>query len=58
MIMIFRVQDLKLDGTAPTLLYGYGGFDISLQPYFSESRIVFMQLYNGIIAVPNIRGGG
>jgi len=57
-LMEFAMQDIQLDGTAPTLLYGYGGFDISLQPGFSESRMAFIQLFNGVVAIPNIRGGG
>jgi prolyl oligopeptidase len=50
-------KGLKLDGKNPTLLYGYGGFDISLTPSFSPSNIVWMEI-GGILAVPNLRGGG
>ncbi len=47
----------KMDGSAPTLLYGYGGFNVSLTPGFSIQRSVFLE-YGGIYAVANIRGGG
>jgi prolyl oligopeptidase len=47
----------KLDGTNPTLLYGYGGFNISLLPQFAVTRTVLLEK-GGILAVPNLRGGG
>ncbi len=50
-------KGLKLDGSHPTLLYAYGGFNISLQPTFSTSTIAWLEL-GGIYAVPNLRGGG
>jgi prolyl oligopeptidase len=39
-------------------LYGYGGFNISIQPTFSVSGIVFVDTFDGILAYPNLRGGG
>lgn len=42
----------------PTILYGYGGFGISITPFFSVSRLLFMNDMNGIFAVASIRGGG
>ena len=56
-MIITHKKGLKMDGSNPTLLYGYGGFNISLTPGFSTSNIVFLQ-QGGIYAVPNIRGGG
>ncbi len=50
-------RGLRLDGRNPTLLYGYGGFDISLTPAFSVSTAVWMEM-GGVYAVPNLRGGG
>ena len=50
-------KDLKKDGTNPTFLYAYGGFNISLMPRFSVSRLVLLE--NGFVfAMPNLRGGG
>lgn len=50
-------KDLDLNKTAPVLLYGYGGFNISLTPAFSPANLLWMEL-GGIYAVPNLRGGG
>ena len=56
-MFISHRKDLKPDGKTPTLLYGYGGFNISLTPWFSVSRLVWMEA-GGIYAVANLRGGG
>ncbi len=50
-------KGIKLDGTNPTLLYGYGGFSISLTPGFSIARLGWLEM-GGIYAMPNLRGGG
>ena len=55
-MFITRKKGVKLDGSNPTILYGYGGFNISQTPGFSVSRIVWMEM-GGIYAVANIRGG-
>jgi len=49
-------KGLKLDGRNPTLLYGYGGFSVSLTPAFSISHLVWMEM-GGVYAQPNLRGG-
>ncbi len=56
MIITYK-KGMKLDGKNPVLLYGYGGFNVSLTPSFSVSNLVFMK-HGGIYAVANIRGGG
>ncbi len=50
-------KGLKLDGRNPTLLYAYGGFNISLMPEFSAARLLWMEM-GGVYAQPNLRGGG
>ncbi len=54
---ITYAKGTPLDGSAPAMLYGYGGFDISLRPRFSSVVAAWLDL-GGIYAVPNIRGGG
>ena len=56
MIITYK-KGLQLNGTNPTILYGYGGFNISLTPSFSIANVVWME-QGGIYAVPNLRGGG
>jgi prolyl oligopeptidase len=56
-MMINYKKGTKLNGKNPTILYSYGGFNISLQPAFSVVNAIWME-NGGIYAVPNIRGGG
>ena len=56
-MFITHKKGLKLDGKNPTLLYGYGGFNISLTPGFSVANLAWMEM-GGVYAVPNLRGGG
>lgn len=56
-MMISYKKGLKKDGKNPTILYSYGGFNISLTPAFSVANAVWMN-NGGVYAVPNIRGGG
>jgi prolyl oligopeptidase len=56
-MFIASKKGLKRDGSSPTLLYGYGGFNIPLTPAFSVSNLVWMEM-GGVYAVANIRGGG
>lgn len=56
-MIITHKKGLELDGKNPTILYGYGGFNISLNPSFSITNAVWME-QGGIYAVPNLRGGG
>ncbi len=56
-MIITHKKGLELNGKNPTILYGYGGFNISLNPAFSIGMAVWME-QGGIYAVPNLRGGG
>lgn len=56
-MFITHKRGLKMDGSNPTYLYGYGGFDIPITPRFRVQNVVWMEL-GGIYAVANIRGGG
>ncbi|XP_038208448.1 prolyl endopeptidase [Zerene cesonia] len=57
-MFIVHKKGIALDGNNPALVYGYGGFNINVQPSFSVTRLVFMQHMGGVLAIPNIRGGG
>lgn len=54
---IVHKKGIELNGKNPTMLYGYGGFNISLNPSFNTSRIVWLE-NGGVYAQPNLRGGG
>ena len=56
-MFISHHKDLQPDGKTPTMLYGYGGFNISQTPSFSITRLAWMEM-GGIFAVANLRGGG
>ncbi len=56
-MIITHKKGIELNGKNPTILYGYGGFNISLTPSFSITNAVWME-QGGIYAVPNLRGGG
>ena len=56
-MIITHKKGIKLNGKNPTILYGYGGFNISLTPSFRITNAVWME-QGGIYAVPNLRGGG
>lgn len=56
-MFIVHKKGLELNGKNPTLLYGYGGFNVSLTPHFSISNLVLLE-NDGVFALPNIRGGG
>lgn len=56
-MIITHKKGVELDGTNPTYLYGYGGFNVSLTPSFSTSTVVLLE-NGGVFAVANLRGGG
>ena len=56
-MFISHRRGVQLNGSNPVLLYGYGGFNISMIPWFSISRLAWMEM-GGVFAMPNLRGGG
>lgn len=56
-MFIIAPKTIKFDGSNPTLLYGYGGFDVSLTPDYKTPYIVWLEM-GGVVAIPNLRGGG
>jgi prolyl oligopeptidase len=56
-MFLVHKKDIKTDGTNPTLLYGYGGFNITMSPGFSVRNVIWLE-NGGIYAVANLRGGG
>ncbi|CAG8481670.1 6172_t:CDS:10 [Paraglomus occultum] len=57
-VFITSRKGVQLNGDNPTLLYGYGGFNIVVKPTFSLTWLMFILFYKGVVAVANIRGGG
>lgn len=56
-MFVVHKKDIELNGQNPVLLYGYGGFYINLTPSFSVSRVIWMNHFNGVYVLANLRGG-
>ncbi|WP_055442474.1 prolyl oligopeptidase family serine peptidase [Lacinutrix himadriensis] len=56
-VSIVHNKDLKMDGNNPTVIYGYGSYGNSINPFFSPITLAFT-LYNGVLVIPHVRGGG
>ena len=57
-MFLTHAKDTPLDGSAPALLYFYGGFNIPITPVFSPSMMTWVASYRGVLAFVNARGGG
>ncbi|XP_051949082.1 prolyl endopeptidase-like [Xyrauchen texanus] len=57
-MFLVHARGIEKDGSHPVFLYGYGGFENSIQPYYNTARLLFIRHLGGILAVANIRGGG
>lgn len=57
-VPMFLIYKGKMEGPRPCLLYGYGGFNISIKPMFSLTGLIINDLFDGVMAYANIRGGG
>ncbi|XP_054910944.1 prolyl endopeptidase-like [Poeciliopsis prolifica] len=57
-MFLVHARNLKRDGTNPVFLYGYGGFENSVQPHYNVAYLLFVKHLGGVLAVANIRGGG
>lgn len=56
-MFIVHKKGLEMNGNNPTYLYGYGGFNVNMTPWFSTSRLILLE-NGGVFAMPNLRGGG
>ncbi|XP_041096417.1 prolyl endopeptidase, partial [Polyodon spathula] len=57
-MFLVHATGITLDSSHPVFLYGYGGFEASIQPYYNVAYLLFVRHLGGILAVANIRGGG